>query len=80
MATGTANLILSIFFGFLMLCAAAVIGGAILSMMGVFDLAVQISSEPVVHRQITRGQLAFILLLALLVAAISFFMLRRIYG
>jgi hypothetical protein len=79
MATGTSNLILSIFFGFLMLCAAAVIVGTILSMMGVIDLAVQISSEPVVHRQITRAQLFLILFLALLLAAISFFMLRRIY-
>ena len=78
--TNIGNLILIIFFGLVMLCAAAVIVVAVLSIMGMFGLGVQISSDPVVHREITKVELTFILLLAVILAATSFFMLRRIYA
>lgn len=73
------NLILVIFFSLLMLCAIAVIIVAVLSMMGVFGLGIQVSSEPMIHREITKAELAFILALAVLVAALSLWILRRMY-
>ena len=78
--TSIGNLILILFLGLVMLCAAAVIVVVILSLMGAFGLGVQISSEPAIHREITKGELAFILLLAVVLAATSFFFLRRIYA
>lgn len=79
-ATSIDNLILRIFFGLIMVCAAVVIGVAILSLTGLFGLGVQVSGEPIIHREVTRGELVVVLLAAMLMAGISFFILRRIHS
>ena len=78
-ATNAGNLVLNIFLWAIILCAAVAIIIAILSLTGLFGVGIQISSDPVIHREVTKGRLVLIILVAILAIAISFSISRKIH-
>ncbi len=77
-ATTTGNLLLNIFLWTTVLCAAVAMVLAILALTGLFGIGIQISSDPVIHREVSKGSLALIILLAILAITTSVLILRRI--
>jgi len=77
-STTTGNLLLNIFLWTIVLCAAVAIVLAILALTGLFGIGIQISSDPVIHREVSKGRLTLIILLAILAITTSVLILGRI--